>query len=775
MLNDTSTSSRGNWITHIDETKRGLAKLLARENLSVRHEPQASTAMFNLETRELILPTWSNITVDQYDLLIGHEVAHAKYSDESAALKAPDMTAGLHSYINVLEDTRIERLIQAEFPGLRGPFRRGYADFFKNGPIFNDIKTAEDAAKFSFIDRVNIHYKIGAHVAVPFSADEQAILPRINNLRSMADAIALARELYAAEKERKQQQQSGQSQDQQQQPQDQQEQPQESRKPAASSQDGEQSQSGASNDEEQDDQQDGDGQQDDQQDSDDQQEAEPSQPTTDTTETPNADREGDFAEPVATTDVRNAAAVRELAEASRTTDAPPQLTLDVLSDEIMQLQTLSSTQYLYEIDLFFRGHPEAKALATNYLAKFMSKYGRTIAQLSQEFERRKTAKHYEHAKQARTGRLDVNKLHAYKFRDDLFKSVTILPNGKSHGIVLLIDGSGSMAGVMSDVLQQTLLFASFAKRAHVPVQAFVFGTATNSQKVSWTQRHTLYPSSEVRLVTLLDSTAPRWNDQLTAVAAFAAKFDNSDVDAFYQHPMYLLTELPYAHLGDTPLYSALMLVERHIARLKQTRRLDKTTLLVLSDGENNASVHCADPSRTMAQTAFRQFSGMILRDRVTHTTYANVTTTDTWMGRTSYKGTATGLAAALVDSIRKRHQTRVVALRLVTKRESPMGNRWHYGFRDLLTPGQTDLTDTFGVAQAAWKQSESYVLRTSDTYFDGAIVIASSALNLDDETDFASLDTTGKTTRQVLSSFKKAAIAASSNRVLINTIVPYLA
>ena len=74
-----ATVAIGNYVTHLDETKRGLAKLLARENITVRHE-NVSTAMFDIGNRVLVLPKFENITVDQYDLLIGHEVGHSKYS-----------------------------------------------------------------------------------------------------------------------------------------------------------------------------------------------------------------------------------------------------------------------------------------------------------------------------------------------------------------------------------------------------------------------------------------------------------------------------------------------------------------------------------------------------------------------------------------------------------------------------------------------------------------------------------------------------------------------
>ena len=189
-----ATIAIGNYRTHLDETKRGLAKLLARENISVRHE-NVSTALFDIGNRVLVLPKFDNISVDQYDLLIGHEVGHAKYSSGPESIPILEKCRkfdGLHTYLNVLEDTRIERLMKDEYPGLRASFRRGYADFATYGPLFQET-AGEDLATYSFIDRINIQYKVGAHRDVPFTAAERAFFPRIDALDSMTSSYTIAK------------------------------------------------------------------------------------------------------------------------------------------------------------------------------------------------------------------------------------------------------------------------------------------------------------------------------------------------------------------------------------------------------------------------------------------------------------------------------------------------------------------------------------------------------------------------------------------------------
>ena len=109
--------------------KTGLAKLLATENISVRHE-NIPTAYFDVKNRVLGLPNWDNASDDVYDLLVGHEVGHALFTpniDLPALCESidPDNAPAVKSFINVIEDVRIEKKIKRKFGGLRKNFYKG--------------------------------------------------------------------------------------------------------------------------------------------------------------------------------------------------------------------------------------------------------------------------------------------------------------------------------------------------------------------------------------------------------------------------------------------------------------------------------------------------------------------------------------------------------------------------------------------------------------------------------------------------------------------------
>jgi len=62
-----------------------LARLMAGEDLSVQHNPLAETASFDMNERVLTLPVWDNMSRSLYDMLVGHEVAHALWTPFESA------------------------------------------------------------------------------------------------------------------------------------------------------------------------------------------------------------------------------------------------------------------------------------------------------------------------------------------------------------------------------------------------------------------------------------------------------------------------------------------------------------------------------------------------------------------------------------------------------------------------------------------------------------------------------------------------------------------
>jgi uncharacterized protein with von Willebrand factor type A (vWA) domain len=100
-----------------------------------------------------------------------------------------------------------------------------------------------------------------------------------------------------------------------------------------------------------------------------------------------------------------------------------------------------------------------------------------------EFEMKKSAQMHKRAMVSKIGSLDMKKVYAYKLQDDLFKRVTSLPQGKNHGMVLLVDWSGSMNEVLKDTMKQVINLAMFCNRVQIPYRVYAFTTDYNDKKI----------------------------------------------------------------------------------------------------------------------------------------------------------------------------------------------------------------------------------------------------------------------------------------------------
>ena len=134
-----------------------IAKLLAKENIEVQYG-NYKTAWFDIESRTLGLPLWKDMGKDVHDLLVGHEVGHALYTPYEGWHDSPTNVEKLlgcpRSYINVVEDARIEKKIRSQYPGLVGPMARGYK-VLADEEFFGDISDV-DFDQVKLIDKINL-------------------------------------------------------------------------------------------------------------------------------------------------------------------------------------------------------------------------------------------------------------------------------------------------------------------------------------------------------------------------------------------------------------------------------------------------------------------------------------------------------------------------------------------------------------------------------------------------------------------------------------------
>ena len=98
---------------------------------------------------------------------------------------------------------------------------------------------------------------------------------------------------------------------------------------------------------------------------------------------------------------------------------------------------------------------------------------------------RKAASKFAKAKVSETGDIDVNKIYKYQIDDNIFKKIMRVPKGKSHGMILLLDKSGSMASNLAASYEQILILAMFCRKVNIPFTAYGFGNARHLRDMDY--------------------------------------------------------------------------------------------------------------------------------------------------------------------------------------------------------------------------------------------------------------------------------------------------
>lgn len=175
-----------------------LGRLLAAENLTFVYD-SGGTAYIDMATRVIHMPTWDVATANIALILRAHEVGHALYTPpegwHSAIEKNYTDRPSLQSYLNILEDSRIERLMKMKYPGLVQTFRDGYTDIVNEGIAFTSEKM-KYSSNMRLIDKINCVEKVGFLYDVPMNAEEKQFLTRAQTTMSWEEVVALAEEIY---------------------------------------------------------------------------------------------------------------------------------------------------------------------------------------------------------------------------------------------------------------------------------------------------------------------------------------------------------------------------------------------------------------------------------------------------------------------------------------------------------------------------------------------------------------------------------------------------
>lgn len=591
------------------ESKSQLAKLLATENLTIQHQ-KISTARFDPKNRVLYCPIWQDMSGDMYDLLLGHEVGHALETPAEGWHDAVvDKSKGKHfkHFLNVVEDARIEKKIKRRYPGIRPSFIRAYKQLIERD--FFGLKGA-NPNDLPFIDRLNLYTKGGTQWGITFTKEEQSMVDRVEAAETWQDVLDITDVVFDYSKSEQQEMQIPQFQ-----------------YPQGDFDEFE------------------DGEYDlDDQDSD---FGEPQESKPEDTETGESEEKGE--QDSAEEDASQSVGEKRDVDANKSDDGEKTQTEssnEKAEDGKDEKQTESSFQRQKEskssqedqydpecrTDESFRQNesslldaackeyiyvtlpkPILENIVTGYkrvheqlekhfeiyshaldgsklYSEFKSKNDRYISLLAKEFEMKKAARAYSKTKTANTGDIDISRLYKYQVDDNIFKKMQRTPKGKSHGLVILLDRSGSMSDNMPGSIEQIMVLASFCRKVNIPFVVYGFGDAEESRREDFPKSPYNTPAGfsanvgelkfdKVFLREYINSRCS--NSEFTRCMKNLSALKKSYDGGRMTRHLRPVSE----HLSNTPLVQAMVALKPITDEFRKVNNLDLVNLCVVNDGD----------------------------------------------------------------------------------------------------------------------------------------------------------------------------------------------
>ena len=544
------------------EVKGTLARLLAQEDLIVEQR-QVDTASFDVERRILTLPLWEKAEASVLDMLIAHEVGHALYTPNKW-----DFLGEIPlSFVNVVEDVRIEKLMKRRYAGLPKTFYNGYRDI--NAKDFFQLQFA-DLEEFGLVDRINLFYKVGMFHNIPFKNDQEiAFRDECANVETFDEVLDLASRIAKYQQEQVSDKSTSQTDE-------------EGAEEAPSTEQGSGGQTQSSQ-EESTESKDTQGQeaptnttQEDGQESEETSNDAPTPAQPNGKGTTGGKAHGDDLEAV--TDSLLKESIQNLVDSESAPITYIQ-TPELLLDKVI-VETQEWVDVLDEYWNKYEGFDFAKI--DSEWARYKSQSSKEVNYLVKEFEMKKSASAYARTTVSKTGVLDCSKLFQYKYNDDIFKKISVTPDGKNHGLIFNLDWSGSMSHILFSTMKQLLNLIQFCNKVGIPFEVYAFTNEWDSESVQ-----------KVKEVKENEITIEKFN-MIKFASSDLKKRDLDKVMKYMFRTAFCMTyraadyNIPYKlYLSGTPLNEAIISMKQILPIFQKRNKVEKCHIINLTDGEGS--------------------------------------------------------------------------------------------------------------------------------------------------------------------------------------------
>ena len=569
---------------NIQNKKSTIAKLLAEEDISIVHK-KTRTASFDVKKRELVLPIFKDqISNDLYDMFVCHEVGHSLWTPLDMLEKVHKEGID-HSVVNVIEDARIEAMIQNRYPGSRKNFQTGYKELLDKD--FFGIKN-KDLSKLNVIDKINIYLKTGLDVG--FNIKEKLLAEKVAKCKTPDDVIKLAIEISGYHKKKSEEDKKDEltiivpnnapkNEDED-----------SNNNEESSSSDSDVQEIDTQNDSDESDttdQKDADGQSDDKE---------------------KEDAQGHVGDKGAGLGAKGDllkshtdGAYQSAMDGHNNHDAKDRSYVNMPSGLILKNLIIPYKTILSDLKEHYKNDGQT---ANDYIdseyTKMFNDNKKVVQYMVKEFEMKKQADLYKRANISKTGVLNMSQLHTYKYNDDLFAKITTLPGASNHGMVMYVDWSGSMSDNMSFTLKQLYNLIWFCNRTKIPFVVYAFsdrehirGDDVNSSQKAIIGEMDL---ENLKLLELFSSnmTKQEQEEQIKNCMKMCFMWSYRHDRTFEGRYFDISYVMDKYNLGGTPLNHTIACAAQLIENFQMKTKVQKTNVIFLTDGDSHYSSYYFD-------------------------------------------------------------------------------------------------------------------------------------------------------------------------------------
>lgn len=750
--------------THF-EIKSQLAKLLATENINIMHVPGAQTAGFDVKNRNLILPVWQGISGYLYDMLVIHEVGHALDTPSNAWEKAIEQIAkkfyqkspsgvtdkakmAVKDFLNIVEDVRIDKRQKRRYPGCKNDYVHGLKELHERD-FFGIRERAID--KMSFADRANIYFKGGIGLNIKFSDKEKAFLKRMENTETFADVVSLTEEIfdYAKNEEQNMEMSSPSAdfgsegedgEDEIEMTQEEFDQMMENAQPASGSSSGNSIKVKIKPDTGE---KDGEGK--DKKKSDSKQGDTEDKKAKSQKAKSNSDvgGENDFV-PSAETQQSAEKKAKDIILSSGIDYVYlklPEFNMEHIVDDFKVVLPRMTKTMQASVNSYYNAYAtgdQAKkgSELSDKLIKELTEWRKTekesISFMVKEFEMRKSADTYARQSIAKTGVIDTNKLHSYLYNDDIFRRHTIIPKGKNHGFVMLVDWSSSMHANLKATLKQLYSLVMFCRQVQIPFEVYLFRTLSyNDHRAPGVSQTKPAQENEITFAgfRLLNVLSSRMNlSQLNQM----------------MNTLYLSSEfsLGVDQMNSTPLNQSILAIADVVNAFQKKHMVQILSTIILTDGGSDSAIGFNNTKGISPKRGSKYF----ITDHRTKKTYPLTR---------EFNSAYEELTTTMVKILKDRTNSNVLGFYL------------HSGGLGSVPPAMMDgMTGSSSAAQKSWRDNK-FASSTNVGYDENYVVDANSMRKMENVLEIDS----NATRNNQAKAFMKFAAKKKINRVLLSRFI----